>query len=153
MKSGTEPEDLSRLEKIKKVAVLWPLSASYKPGPPPGSESPSVFSPSGPPSLSHIAPLVASPGATQLTFIAPHSKKREDRAPIVSHAAQGQGCAILEGERGTGGRKGRTFPSPMPIDGPGTQPQTASTITSPVVRTISSPQNFPWSDPEGSRAL
>lgn len=51
---------------------------------------------------------------TQLTLVSPHSKEREDRGPVVSHAAQGQACAIFEGEGRAGGRPHReeAFPDP-----------------------------------------
>lgn len=60
-----------------------------------------------------IIPSVAPP-ATSLTLVAPNSKEGEDRCPVVSYAAQGQGCAIFVRERGTRGKpqRERTFPGP-----------------------------------------
>lgn len=74
----------------------WPALGSEKPHHYP--QTPAPGSPSGP------------PRGQELTFVAPNGKEREDRGPVVSHAAQGQGCAVLEGEWGAAER--RTCPGP-----------------------------------------
>lgn len=69
------------------MAGLQPLPVPPKPGHPQAVRAHHYFFLPLP--LPHTAPSLATPRATWLTFVTPHGKEGEDRAPIVSHAAQG----------------------------------------------------------------
>lgn len=142
MGPGTEPENPNSPAEDEGGGRGWSRAgrsaAPHQPlpaRPPPGRERPITASALPPP-----VPLAASPGAAQLTSVAPHSKEREHGRPVVGHAAQGQGRAVFEGERGTAGR-GSTVP------GPGRGSTVPGLLPSPCAPQPAAPKPRPRSEP------